>query len=283
MIGDQKVLSKPELISYVVKMGLILYFATGQGWQSGFFDGVYNASSSITEIFNNLASNSDPSKRDGCQFDADSLLAKGVNQYPVDKKYLAIFDTMDCKIVKQLGNTLNSDFSALGWIILSHFIIGPYGIAIAVFLSIFGILLITTAIRMLHIFLASAFSIIILVYISIITIPLILFKKTQGVFKQWSAQLLGLSLQPILLFAYIGIFISIFDNVMLGSSSYNTKTTDSGIVISTGIQDCNSWCMGKDGTRKYGEKKSECSDDQPIMDPETDSIACIIKSKNWIN
>ncbi|MDA9231132.1 type IV secretion system protein [Rickettsiales bacterium] len=273
MIGDKKVLSKPELISYVVKMGLILYFATGQGWQSGFFDGVYNASSSIAEIFNNLTSNSDKSKRDGCQFDSESLLAKGVDQYPVDKKYLAIFDTMDCKIIKQLGNTINSDFSALGWIILSHFILGPYGIAIAVFLSIFGILLITTTIRILHIFLASAFSIIILVYISVIIIPLILFKKTQGVFKQWSAQLLGLSLQPILLFAYIGIFISIFDNVMLGSSSYD---------INKGTQNCNSWCMGNDGVRKYGEKQSECSDDQPIMDPETDSIACIIKSKTGL-
>jgi type IV secretory pathway VirB6-like protein len=60
-----------------------------------------------------------------------------------------------------------------------------------------------------------------LIYISPITITASLFKRTESMFKQWRTMLMSFTLQPVILFCYLGILITIFDKTMLGDATFH--------------------------------------------------------------
>jgi type IV secretory pathway VirB6-like protein len=43
-----------------------------------------------------------------------------------------------------------------------------------------------------------------------------MFEKTKGIFEGWWKQLLGFTLQPMILFVYIGIMVTLFDKMVIG-------------------------------------------------------------------
>lgn len=59
-----------------------------------------------------------------------------------------------------------------------------------------------------------------MIYVSPITITACLFKKTESIFKSWRTNLVGFVLQPVILFAYLGILITIFDKTMIGDAKF---------------------------------------------------------------
>ena len=71
-------------------------------------------------------------------------------------------------------------------------------------------------IRALHIFLVSTIAIAILILISPLTITAILFQKTKNIFDGWLKQLLGFIIQPVILFAYLAIFVAVMDYSIYG-------------------------------------------------------------------
>ncbi len=71
-------------------------------------------------------------------------------------------------------------------------------------------------IRALHIFLVSTIAIAILILVSPLTITAILFQKTKNIFDGWLKQLLGFIIQPVILFAYLAIFIAVMDYSIYG-------------------------------------------------------------------
>jgi len=275
MSGNQDALKRKELISYVIKLAVIMYFVTGQAWQTYFFNGIYRASDSISTVIFKITVPSDPEKRDGCQFGTVSDDTGGnlpaSNYYPPGKDYLAIWDTMDCKIAYYLGMGMNGDFKSFALLILASFLTGAIGVAFAVLLLMFGVTLIVATIRMLHIFLISAIATIILVYVSIITIPLILFKKTEDIFNKWLTNLISLAIQPIILFAYIGIFVAVFDNILVGSAIFYGEAPRKEI-------NCDDRCYDPSGALK-DIKDCDITIDK-LVQPTTDSMACIVSGKN---
>lgn len=268
-----------EIIMYVIKIGLVLFFATGTAWQQFFFNGIYNVSSTFSTMVTNVSTSEVESKRDGCQFGKITLGSGGsaviVGQYPVGKEYLAIFDTLDCKIARYLGFGPGVTLAASAQLILPSFFspsAGAIGVFFAVFTMVFGILMIIVAIRALHIFLTSAFAIILLVYVSPITITFVLFSKTKDMFDKWLRQLIGYSLQPVFLFAYIGIFITVFETLVSGSATYAGAAPQKQLV-------CDKACLYQDGTTSSSAADIEDCDlenGDKIINPMSDSIACIM-------
>ncbi|MES2676778.1 MAG: type IV secretion system protein [Pseudomonadota bacterium] len=235
-----------ELITYIVKIGLVLFFATGTAWQGFFFDGVYNASSTFSTIVMNIKTSPLEIQRDGCQFGNIKLpdgTSENVSEYPKGKEYLAVFDTFDCKIARYLGFGPSATVANIAKIILPALIspaVGAIGIYFALLTMAFGFFMIAACFRALHIFLTSAFAIILLVYVSPITITAILFAKTKPLFDRWLNNLIGYSLQPIILFAYMGFFITIFETLVTGSATFTGKAPQKEIV-------CDKVCVDKDG------------------------------------
>ena len=66
-----------------------------------------------------------------------------------------------------------------------------------------------------------------------------LFKKTEDIYNKWLKTLLGTAIQPVVLFAYLGIFISVLDSSVIGDGKFR----GSGNIK---VLDCDEYCA-KDG------------------------------------
>ncbi|MFT5702838.1 MAG: type IV secretory pathway VirB6-like protein [Rickettsiales bacterium] len=275
-----EVTKRKDLVIYVAKIGLVLFFATGSAWQTFFFDGVYNASSTLSTTVMNISTSSDVKHQDGCQFGKISF-SDGTSEYrvkyPDGKQYLAIFDTFDCKIARYLGLGPSATVASIVLLIIPALIspaVGGIGIFFAVLTAAFGIIMIVAAIRILHVFLVSAFLILLLVYISPITIVCILFEKTKAVFNRWLNSLIGYSIQPIILFAYIGIFITIFETLVTGSATFTGTSPQKEIV-------CDKICVDINGNESlYDANICDEANGAEVLDPKSDSIICMMNLSN---
>jgi type IV secretion system protein VirB6 len=119
-----------------------------------------------------------------------------------------------------------------------------------------------------HIFISSAIAIIIYVFVSPIIIPLVLFEKTKSIFDAWLTHLISFTLSPIVLFAYLAIFISISEQVMFGKAT-----------IQEGKVECGKYCISKDGNVRPSSD-SECKN-REIKDPLDENAACILNFNDF--
>lgn len=278
LTGKNDVRQSKDILVYVVKIALVLYFATGNAWQGMFFDGVYGASSEFSRMVFKIQTNSNEAFRDGCQF-GDLTDKNGITtaaaigrDYPPGKGYLAMWDTLDCKLARYLGFGPEVSAANIASLILAGFLTGPIGIYFAISLMFFGFFFIAATIRALHIFLSSCVSIIIFVFVSPIVIPTLLFEKTKNIFSGWLTNLIGFCLQPMLLFAYIAIFITIFDKAVIGSATFTGDPPTRKV-------SCKKICMNSDGTiEPYidGTPPACTSVGQEEIDPMNDSVACLM-------
>ena len=241
LIGvPQEQISKKVLLSYILKMGLVMYFAVGDGWQFGFMNGVLSSSSYLSELtfrpdekgieVKDGSGNFDKSNLDGCQFPRfnyadDNFETKYDNPaYPPGKSYLRIWDTLDCKIARALGYAPGASIPNVLMMFLAGFLTSGYGIAFVLATFFVAFLMISIAIRALHIFLLSTTAVVILMYVSPIMITLKMFKRTEKMFESWWKQLLGFTLQPMILFAYLGILITFIDSTIIGDVKFTGVT-----------------------------------------------------------
>ena len=271
--------ARKELVMYIVKIGLVLFFATGNAWQSYFFDGVYNSSEVLSEIVFKVKTSAVVGKRDGCQFgnvnDASGNLIS-ISKYPDGKSYLALWDTLDCKIARYLAFGPEVTVANLAWLIFAAIFTEPVGVYFAVMLLIFAFFLIAAALRALHIFLSSAFSIILMVYISPIVIPMALFERTKEIFKNWLTQLISFCIQPMILFAYIALFLNVMDSIMVGSATFSGPQY---------TLSCKQYCVSTNGavTHDTGQANFCTNPGDQMFDPGSDSFICITQINNYEN
>ncbi len=235
-LGEVK---KKKLTSFIIKVGLVAYFATADGWQTVFEDGITKTSNLLSEIVMVVdPANLDSTKQDGCQFPKFNYkgndyaktnhfsysLAKKEEikpSYPPGKEYLRIWDTLDCKIARAIGFEPSVSVPNLVRMVLAGFLTSGAGIIFLVATMLFGFFLIAVVVRAIHIFLISSIGITLLIYISPLAITMSLFDKTKAVFDNWLRQLLGLVLQPVILFAYLGLLVVIFDSVIIGDATFS--------------------------------------------------------------
>lgn len=282
-ILSQKVniLDKKTILLYIFKFAMVGYFALGDAWHSMAFNAVYNLSSDLGLIVYNIRTpygNSQRSKFDGCQFGVikstkgeviDNTNWEGVNKqnYASDKRYLAIWDTLDCKIAKYLGIGMKASAANIAMLIFASFFTGAIGIYFALAVLFFGIFIVVMTIRALHIFLCSSISIVIFVFISPLIFTGLLFEKTKSIFDAWFKEIIGFGLQVVILFAYIGIVVVVMDQTLVGSATF--------IGDNPRMLNCNRYCIKANGNIE--DDISKCVDSADyLVDPLDDSILCLI-------
>ncbi len=281
-------IKKSELILYIIKMGLVLYFATSTAWQDHFFNGLYNTSSELSQMVFKIDVSSNSEQRDGCQFgdittsEGGTIENSAYKAYPEGKEYLALWDTLDCKIARYLGFGPEASVANIAMLFVAGIFTGAYGLYFALAIMFFGFFFLVTAIRALHIFLSSATSIIIMVYVSPMVIPTVMFKKTTNIFKSWATQLVGFCLQPLILFAYIAIFITIMDKVLIGSATFHGTVPNKTI-------SCKAYCADSSGNKVPESCDTDTASCDPecdnlgneLIDPMDDSFACLININSF--
>lgn len=152
-------------------------------------------------------------KNDGCYFHP--------GEYQKGDEYLAIWDTMDCKIRLYLGFG-SSKWGILG-LILSSVVTGVWGMYLAIATLAFGIFVFILAANILYMFVFSSFLLVLLVFVSPITITLSLFSATRSIFHDWFKYFMSFALQPIILFFYMAFVILMFDKFMIRGALFIDK------------------------------------------------------------
>ena len=276
-------LEKKVIMTYILKFGLVMYFALGDGWQLSFANAVLNTSSIMSEItFRPNIYDGNPAKIDGCHFPRYNYNSIGdrdysVQAYPPGKEYLRIWDTLDCKIIRALGFGANISVPNIFLIIVAGFFSSALGVIFFVATFVFGFMLLSIAIRAMHIFLISTSAIIILLFISPITITMVMFERTKKTFENWWKQLLGYALQPVILFIYISILLTVIDYVLIGSANYNGVSVkiekDKRYLGMTEIDSQNAI----DNFGFIAEKTVDCS----VNNASNDSIYCIFNMSKF--
>lgn len=219
--------NKKALLGYIVKLSLVMYFAIGNAWQYGFMDGVLGFSGAMSDLVFKLDESGDPATLDGCQFprfdyaDANEETRYNNPKYPPGAEYLRIWDTLDCKLARALGYGPEVSVPNLIFMILGGFLDFGAGILFVLGSLMLAFVMIMVVCRSLHIFLMSTTAVILLLYVSPITITCAMFARTKGIFDGWKKQLMGISLQPMILFAYIAVMISVFDNAIIGEVRFS--------------------------------------------------------------
>ncbi len=237
-------INKKTVMTYLVKFGLVYFFVLGNAWQGFFMDSIMNISSEISNITFN------PNKKDdGCNFpkydykllndpekESKTDTSKKIKEfkddivktpsYPLGKNYLRIFDTLDCKVARAIGYGPEVSTPNLAKMIFSGLLTGGIGITFFVAAFTYGFMLISIAMRAIHITIISVMGIILLIYVSPITITCALFERTKGIFENWWKQMLGFILQPMIVFAYIGLMLTVFDNLFIGDARFDEQTDD---------------------------------------------------------
>ena len=140
--------------------------------------------------------------------------------YPPGKNYLRIWDTLDCKIARAIGFAPDVSVPNLAKMIFAGFLTGGLGIMFFFAAFAYGIMLFSIAIRAIHITIMSIVGVILLIYVSPLTITCALFERTKGIFENWWKQMLGFILQPMILFAYLGLMLTVFDDLFIADAKF---------------------------------------------------------------
>jgi type IV secretory pathway VirB6-like protein len=221
-------LSKKQILSYLMKFALVMYFAVGDGWQAGFVNGVLNTSGYLSDLMFRIDESGGEEKQDGCQFprfdysDDNPETMFDNPAYPEGKEYLRIWDTLDCKLSRAIGYGPEASVPNLAMMLVGGMVTGGLGIVFLIASLSFAFFLFSIVVRSLHIFIMSITAIIILLYVSPITITLAMFSRTRPIFDAWWKQMLGFILQPVILFAYLGVLLTFFNFMVIGDAEFRT-------------------------------------------------------------
>lgn len=282
LIGKVDLESRKDFLMYIIKIAIVVYFVNGDAWKTVFFDGIYNGSNEISRIFFKLQTNNE---RDSCNFgyqyrlggmDARTVngvvtpavlpgsLIRSAAIYPPGKEYLMIWDTLDCKIMKYMNYKPGNNGTVVFTLIVAAFFTGGIGVIVSFSVLIIAFTLISATIRAMHIFISSAFAIIIYVFISPIIIPLVLFERTKSIFDAWLTHLMSFTLSPIVLFAYLSIFITLSEQIIFGPAG-----DDKAI--------CSEYCI-KNSNLSIEYNKNTCSKVgySDLINPLDSNVSCLL-------
>ena len=275
LLGKLDLSNKKEILVYIIKIAFVVYFVNGTAWKDIFFDGIYNGSNEISKIFFKVKTLDIGSNvcNFGSQIDKNGIGKVSMVRYPAGSEYLMVWDTLDCKIMQYLNYRPGFSASTICILIIAAFFTGGIGIIMSLSVLIMAVCLIMAVIRAMHIFISSAIAIVIYIFISPIIIPLVLFEKTKSIFDSWLTQLMSFTLAPIVLFAYLAIFISLSEEIMYGGASG----------FKDGVVECHNYCKTPGGD-KLPESKclaTKGSGNSDIINPLDYSVACLLNFNDF--
>ncbi len=251
LINDKK-----QILKYVISFGIVLYFVNGNAWKDGFYDTLMVSGSDLALIAFNDVDYGVKIKRDGgggsftlpshysCVTEGNYGPDK-INYYLDDEKRYKIWDLLDCRWKTFFGNRGGAQNTASPEILKTASLTWP------VILFMFFILILTIpiiilifvaiAIKAIFMFISAMITISLLVFISPLVIPLVLFnnEKIKGIFKNWLQNLIGYSLVPLVIFLMLAIFFKGIDIAMYGTKENDvfTELSDGSVMVTNSCSD----------------------------------------------
>lgn len=144
--------------------------------------------------------------------------------------YLLVWERVDCALEALIGGVLNPKTllgGMAGFLLVSLFS-GTAGLFIGAMGFMMIIQLLMAIARSVYIFITSYIAFSLMILISPLFVPLILFRVTKAFFEKWLRITIGFVLQPIFLIAYLVMLLAAFDTVVFSGSTslYRTVAGD---------------------------------------------------------
>lgn len=99
---------------------------------------------------------------------------------------------------------------------------------------IFGIIFLSVIFYFLNVYLVSMVTLYVMVYISPIFVPMLLFERTKGYFDAWTKIIVSCALQPALVGGFVALLLTMYDSIFFGNCEYlRHDYNSSGINFST--------------------------------------------------
>jgi type IV secretion system protein VirB6 len=228
---------RSELFIFAIQIGLVTWCAVGvvpgkndcsavgtdeYGIERNGLQFVYTLTRSATQTFSNMFITSDNTadQDELCTYNpTDSNYKKDGKDYG----YLALWDTIDCRIGYYLGFLVPTEFGLktsqlpLGGGLLPGIFTYIWGmlfsfdIVMLFFTLVFAIMLLSITVYLVQMYIISMIAIAILIFVGPIFVPMSLFAKTKEYFNGWCNLLIAYSIQPAIVVAFIALMITVFD------------------------------------------------------------------------
>lgn len=253
-----------EMYMLILKFALVLYFTTGDT-MSKYYGYLTTLSNGLSEIVLKASSES----KNICNYEAGKDYEYTRNGNKISYSYLAPWDRLDCRILFYLGAPLSGIGSNIsGGAALVTIIIGAapvllvagsiIGIVLAggqiliALVCIFMALLLTMVILwMCYVFILSLVALSVIVILSPLFIPMVLFQHTKTYFEGWVKELITYSLYPVILFAFLSFMFIACDKIFYKNLNFEKKET-------TVLGNKKQWFSVKDGECNANESTLAC-------------------------
>lgn len=218
-----------EILKYVLTLMLVAYFSLSNNWIDSVFNSVYSIYNKVSEFAVDILAddkekyNYDNPKYSGCFF-FDGLYVDNKYDTYRDRKYLAVFDTFDCKVSRYFGYYSNNITNPP---IISMFLMGIFSAGLSILTMLPFILLFVSilffVVRVAYVFIVNSLTITILLFMTPIFIPMILFERTKGFFQSWLKKILQNVMSPLFTFMALSLFFIIFDKYFIADAIFYGK------------------------------------------------------------
>ena len=236
----------PDLFKMIIKVSLVAYFSMGDAWKDGYYNTLLTMGSELGAEYYDMSDAayeevsgsmnvivSEPGAVSSTECSSTSTgtaagLASALNKcsytngkgydgavYSEEDAHYAAWDMLDCKFATYTGFTVTKSFPfivSFAWGMLLSVSTGFMTLIAALAILYSSMVIMLSA---LYIGIVILFNITILIYISPLVIPLVLFDSTKAIFNKWLSTLIGYSLQPMILFALLSFTYAILDALFL--------------------------------------------------------------------
>lgn len=258
--------SPQEMYMLIIKFALVIYFTTGST-MSHYYGELTRLSNGLSEIVLKASSES----KGICNYEANDYKYSTRNY-----SYLAPWDRLDCRILFYLGAPLEGIGGKIGTggvvtlaillgaapvLLVAGSIIGIIfaggQILIALVCIFMAILLMMVILWLCYVFILSLVALSVIVILSPLFIPMVLFQHTKGYFDGWVKELITYSLYPVILFAFLSFMFIACDKIYFKNLNFESdKKYEDKIKASGGSK--KQWFKLKDGECNNNETTLAC-------------------------
>lgn len=219
--------SRGEFIMRIMTFALVSYFAIGDGWKD-YYPHLMNITNGLSQaMVDAVTFGQHNGVRTGyCVFDP--------NTYDPGFEHMALWDTLDCKMLSYiLSNGINGEQYAPKLLVVGLFSIltNFSGILILIFCGVLLGYFIGMMVTAVEIYIMAMIGVAILVFVSPLFIPMVLFEYTKKFFVAWRKELISLTLYPVVMIAAMMIVLTSFDVFYYGDPAKNAFTGESKLAF----------------------------------------------------
>ncbi|MGL9732191.1 MAG: type IV secretion system protein [Wolbachia sp.] len=240
--------SPQEMYMLIIKFALVIYFTTGDT-MSHYYGELTKLSNGLSEIVLKASSES----KGVCNYNAGTDYEYDRAGKRVSYSYLAPWDRLDCRILFYLGAPLDGIGGKIGTgsvgilavllgaapvLLAAGSIIGIIfaggQILIAIVAIFMAVMMMMVILWICYVFILSLVALSVIIILSPLFIPMVLFQHTKGYFDGWIRKLITYSLYPVMLFAFLSFMFIACDKIYFKNLNfeldrkYEEKIKDSG-------------------------------------------------------